>query len=799
MKNSIEMALISLLCGVALPNMAFAQDTSATEAGLDAESSEIVVTAQRREGELSKTPVAVSVLTADALAKAQVVSEQDLQHQVAGLTVRGSTASDQLNYALRGQSRDAFSDTRPGVLAYFNEVQVRGTGASSAFYDLQSVQVLKGPQGTLFGRSATGGAVLFTSAKPTAEFGGYASASYGNYDNLKLEGALNVPIADDKLMGRIAGFYQSRNGFQKNAYDGRRVGDFEKYGARGSVTANLGETVRNELVLDYYRSSGGSTTAIISGIQPFDGSGPPYVPAALLYSGTATPAATLTGVCTLQAFVGLAPCGAADPGVAAYYSAYFADPNHPAGGLAQMAADQQARGPFRINTNFKSINRSENYLLTNITAIDISDNSQIKSTFGYGAFKSFLQVDSDGTPYNLITSALKQRVQQVSEELQILGSTADDRFNYVAGFYFADERVILRNAPFTFDLIFGGIQYHNDSRLTDRTYAGYGQGTYKLTDTGLSLTLGARYTIERNTKHNYPTDTSRISLGNPAPAGVSYDKSRTDKNFSWSTGLQYQLSPQMFTYVNARRAYKAGGFNVTVAPRIGLGGNGGDGYLPESVTDVELGFKYAGTVGQMPFRANIAVYHDWGKDSQHVAYSIVNFTPATVTVNVPKTTVRGIEADVYLRPAPWLTIGGQVSITDPKFKTKELIVNNIRDQYDRVTDTPKKAGAVYADLTLPLNDSVDVVVHGDTYAQSKVFTSAQSENIFGTVLPGYAIANFRLSLENKAAGWTVAANLRNAFNRVYYVGGLPVGQLLQLNTRLPGDPRTFTVEARMKF
>ena len=124
--------------------------------------SEIIVTAQRRSEKLEKTPVAISVLSASALERQAIVTEADLQTASPGLTIRAGYNSNQLNYAMRGQSLDAFSDTRPGVLPYFNEIQLDGVGGgSSAFYDLQSVQVLKGPQGTLFGRNSTGGAVLF--------------------------------------------------------------------------------------------------------------------------------------------------------------------------------------------------------------------------------------------------------------------------------------------------------------------------------------------------------------------------------------------------------------------------------------------------------------------------------------------------------------------------------------------------------------------------------------------------------------------------------------------------------------
>src|ERR1700692_166254 len=156
----------SILFG-GIPVATFAQSRVADSA--DSQSgtlTEIVVTAQRREASLERTPVAVEVLTADALDKEAVTTEGDLQLSVPGLTVRTTENATQLNYSIRGQSVDAFTGSPPAVLPYFNEVQTTNN-SSTGFYDLDSIQVLKGPQGTLFGRNATGGAVLFTSTKPT--------------------------------------------------------------------------------------------------------------------------------------------------------------------------------------------------------------------------------------------------------------------------------------------------------------------------------------------------------------------------------------------------------------------------------------------------------------------------------------------------------------------------------------------------------------------------------------------------------------------------------------------------------
>ena len=185
---------------------------------------EVVVTARRKSESLERTPVAVSVLSGDALARQAISSEADLQLAVPGLVVKASQSDNQLNYSLRGQTVDAFSSSRPSVLPYFNEVQVGGSGAN-AFYDLESVQVLKGPQGTLFGRNSTGGAVLFTTAKPKDEFGGYATLRVGNYSEVGAQGALNLPVIADKLLMRLAVNYQTRDGYQENLFNGETLGD----------------------------------------------------------------------------------------------------------------------------------------------------------------------------------------------------------------------------------------------------------------------------------------------------------------------------------------------------------------------------------------------------------------------------------------------------------------------------------------------------------------------------------------------------------------------------------------------
>ncbi|MEG8019606.1 TonB-dependent receptor plug domain-containing protein [Sphingomonas sp. LR55] len=295
--------------------------TVATDTG-----AEIIVTAQRRSETLERTPVAISVVSADTLVERAITTETDLQSAVPGLTVKTGQNENQLNFSLRGQSVDPFSSSRPSVLPYFNEVQVGGVGGT-ALYDLSSVQVLKGPQGTLFGRNSTGGAVLYTSQKPTVDFGGYLVARVGNFSARQLEGALNVPLVSDVALLRVAGQFQRRDGFQRNLYRDERLGEIRRENVRVSLTLKPSSQLSNDLVVDYGHSNGNSLSSVVYNVLPLGA--PAFVPFNFLFS----PAVD-------SAFGG---------GTWASYLA--AHPKADPDGLIPFAAKQKARGPYLVDVD----------------------------------------------------------------------------------------------------------------------------------------------------------------------------------------------------------------------------------------------------------------------------------------------------------------------------------------------------------------------------------------------------------------------------------------------------------------
>ena len=187
-KGSILTALIMMAIGT---TSIVAQEGGSAARVLE----EITVTARRTEERLEDVPVAVSAFNDAAIEERRIITEYDLQVATPGLLSRQGMASNYVSWTLRGQSVGSFSYSPPSVVTYFNEVPVGGL-SNTSFYDLESIQVLKGPQGTLFGRNTTGGAVTYSAKKPDDEFGGYVKHVTGNYDNTELEAAMNLPISD---------------------------------------------------------------------------------------------------------------------------------------------------------------------------------------------------------------------------------------------------------------------------------------------------------------------------------------------------------------------------------------------------------------------------------------------------------------------------------------------------------------------------------------------------------------------------------------------------------------------------
>jgi len=766
-----------------------AQVDTAAPAAAGNDLQEIIVTAQRRSESMERVPVTMESLGALELAKQQINTESDLQIAVPGLIVRAGRSSDVLNYSIRGETVDPISDMRPGVLPYVDEIQVGGSGGSSAIYDLQSIQVLKGPQGTLFGRNSPGGAVIITTTEPTNEFGGYFSTRLGTYDTRYFEGAINVPIVPDKVLLRIAGISQDRDGIQTNEYNGQQLGVVDRKGVRGTLVVNFTDQLKNVTMVDYLHSGGSPVSGVLFNLDP-KGSLP---------SIALTNAATMDQ--TISAIAGVPGIG--NGAAAAYFAAH---PNLPKGGLLQFLAIQQSLGPYRPDVDSETKFRGQNEIVSNITSYHINDDLTIKNIFGRVKLISHLFSDIDGSPFGVDGEdplGKNDYTDQTSDEVQLQGTAFDKKLTYTAGYFYSDESSTdlttstLLNFP-----ILSGVQT-NTRALGNLTDAVYGQGTYSLGDltgiTGLSVTAGGRLAREKVSITTLP---GNVSFSDPAAVQATFEpgQSKIYENGSSTFSLQEQLNQDLLLYVATRSSPRNGGYNGYVEPKPGLSNFGGNGYSTERVTDVEAGVKFQGDIAGLPTRLNLAVYNMWLHNAQRGVFAAVGGVPAALTVNVPKGLVTGFEFDGQVNPASWLSLGASTSYTDARYTDNLVSVQGGTPvNFGTYPDAPKWTGSVFGEATYPIRDSLALSFRTDIYGEASDWFTGTGNLDPGAKLPSYVLTNFRIALDNKAAGWTLSANLKNAFNRVYYIGGEALGTLFQTDTATPGEPRIVTVEARYNF
>ncbi len=389
---------------------------------------EIVVTARRRQEMLQDVPIAVTALGSEYLKNQNITRLENLRTNVPSLGVSsgsGGTTNAPL-VSLRGQRpSEVLLTLDPAIPLYFADVAMTPTyGTNLAMYDLESVQVLKGPQGTLFGRNSTGGAMLFTPTRPGDEFGGYARMKLGNYGLSHFEGAVDLP-ASDELKFRLAARKVDRDGYQDNVADNALTGDEEYWdedslGLRLTMDLDLG-AFRNQATVSYDENDMKARIPVAQTFNPAVGAGQLW---GLIHNG------------------GLAR--------------QFPEPIRSAVGLGNLTepeldealARAEGRDAHEIETDVNATESVESWFLANTTEYDLSDDLTIKNIFGYRKLEHQAVNDADGTalplfgaitsqsqPVTMSAPARDVDAEQFSNEIQVLGYALDDRLEWIAGGY----------------------------------------------------------------------------------------------------------------------------------------------------------------------------------------------------------------------------------------------------------------------------------------------------------------------------------------------------------------------------
>jgi len=788
----LRSSVMALGAFAAVPGAAWAADAapaagdSATSGGVSL--NEIVVTARRRAENQQSVPIAVTALSGDALQRKSINDMYDLQRAVPSLQVSTQFRKDAPLFQMRGQRAADQRSTQDGPVAvYFNDVVVTPWfGQNLSFYDLSSVQVLKGPQGTLFGRNTTGGAVLATPVKPGDTLEGYATASYGRFNRSVVEGAVTLP-ASDIFSVRVSGKI-TRQGAMGHVLAGPiagyDLGTERSENARVSAVFRPTSDIENYTVFYYDK--------YFSHLYPMQAvalTGP-----GLLYNG----GAPFNLPNAVQDVANLMTAGR--------YDSYQIDPSF-------------------VRTRALGVNNTTTFKLGESSLGEIT----LKNIIGYRDVSTKAAFDLEATSARILQAATDAKLQQNTEEFQILGSSS--AADWAVGFYY-----YRLNGPDNSVLTaLGGLNPAAPGTtsfdVNNKAYSVYAQSTFRLgallnTEAleKFALTVGVRESWDERFARfrpfsNFGLPNQSCSLPVTLQDTPGECAHAVQANFSAPTyvvTLDYKPAPGVLLYATHRRGYRSGGFNS------GASSNAAQfvPFRPEFVNDTELGMKADTHPGGMFLRTNLAAYHSRYQDIQRQASAFTATGQVTsVITNAASAAINGLEFEYLFQPVPnfelsgyWNHVAAHYNLYDTRvFNAAGALIAGKDYTNNKFAWVPRDTLSVSARYTIPLGENVgELALQGSYVWQSSMWSDerlqpfaapAYPANITApSFIPSYGLANFRVEVANIAGKNLLAAvYVKNAFDKKYQVGSIGVFDLVGVAPVLWGDPRTWGMEVSYRF
>lgn len=548
---------------------------------------DIIVTAQKREERLQDVPAAITAITAEDIARTGTNTVEKMVGMVPNLSLGQSFGV--AHVTLRGIGLANYSPGAEGSIAFHvNNVFIsRGSDVFGSFYDLDRVEVLRGPQGTLFGRNATGGSFNVLTRRPTPELDGYAQLTIGSYDRLAFEGAVGGPLAGEKLMARLAVQSEERTGYGKNLVSGEDIDDADQRSVRASLTIAPTDRLKFDIVADLHRENDHAFALHYFG------------PAAFFPDGSQVPVAGL-------AFLG---------------------------GYAAINSRNVASDISQVNDR-----KSWGVMIDGQYDLGVST---LRSISAYRNTRYRTVADGDNTSA-VVASPMEQaeKAHQYSSELQLLGESG--RWTWLGGLFYFNEktsggfRIPIQNIYFVGPPGYLSQGFLSGGTLKTDAAAIFGQASYKLTPE-LKVTAGARYSWEKKSVDEFFTldPITPFDADTPVVIQVAREDEKSFKSFTPKLGIDYQPNRDLLLYASYSKGFKSGTFNLgAIQPALS----------PEKVTAYEGGIKSTWARGLA--QVNVAgFYYDY-KDLQ-VGKSIRNI-PALE--NAATATIYGAELEFNARP-----------------------------------------------------------------------------------------------------------------------------------------------------
>lgn len=734
---------------------------------------DVVVTARRREERLQDVPLAVTAVAPELLEQQNITTVSGLRTTAPSLViVPGAGAGKSTpTFAIRGQSQQELTILAdPSVSLYIGDIVApRSQGANGALFDLASVQVLKGPQGTLFGRNSTGGIVQLTPNLPTQDFGGSIGVTLGNFGTLNTEAVVNMPLSET-LAARVAVVNNTDDGYLYDVLRGTNVNYTDNQALRASLSWTPTDRLSNTLVVDAFHANEGGSGSFVRHVNP--------------NSFFNTPAQRALR-------------------------------DYPS--FESMMADQEARGPRKTASGTPTFSKIDTLTIGNTTVFDLNDSVSIKNIMGYRDVSSHVYEDNDGLPIPLLEIERRFEQDQFSNEFQVFGDTGN--LNWIAGAYYFTESGSDQGASVTAvanpgdqkpSSIYAYANWANTWVTAENTsYAIFAQGTWAFDNVpGLSLTAGVRQNWdERNVVvRNVTPTTCRFTIDddanpstpevNPGVAGCALPLSVDYSEPTWNLSLDYQFGDGKLVYVAHRHGYRTGGFGARAVTEAGLRRS----FKPEIVDDVEVGAKADWRFDNGAFlRTNLAVYYSDYQDIQRLLQDNTVIPVTTVTANAESARIQGAEFEFLFRPVSSFELSGFWSYTDAKFK-KFITPDGIDMSKTPYSRAPKNVYSVTARYTANIPQEIGSEL---SFGASFFHTDTYVDNDNGSptnITRAYDLLNLNMDWKHVYGSHaSIGLYINNALDEEYDFAMLDVLPQVGFAARTPGEPRTYGVRLKYEF
>jgi iron complex outermembrane receptor protein len=754
---------------------------------------EIVVTAQKRSESLQSVPVSVTALTNAQLGQLKLDTPSDLVTQVPNLQVNGIVGEGSPLFSLRGVSMFDYSLNQSSPVASYIDEVYKGnfTLFGVELYDLERVEVLRGPQGTLYGKNTTGGAINFITHKPGFDTEADIKVGVGNYNRREVEGDFQTAVIPERVAVRFAFTYTKVDGFIQNVNPGSPdLEGVDQYGVRLSLLYKANDDLEFTLRLSKSMQDP-QNYAIIDGRIP--------------------------------------PPSPGNPGGVGF-TGYFRTQDGSYTGVPLTN--------YQIAQNYTPRRRQDNDAIALTGEWTVSPTNKFTSITSWDEGALFNPEGTDGAPYDIWKIPYTGKTRQVTQDLR-LTSTGDMPLRYILGAYYQHEIIFnsTENEIFTDPAFntynayrdcaassFGpgagynigsninlGCDYYNSFDQIRNSWAAYTDDSYKLAD-WITARAGLRYNHDNGAQKNaldqlrgsdqvpianlgffsqQPNGTVGPTLALPGSPDYSQLVNQTRSQFLHNTavtgraGIDFTLTPDALLYVNYSKGYRSAAFNAQFLFTPGDLTT----VKPESLDSFEAGFK----TSWLDHRVQVdgAVFHYQYKNQQ-----IINVYPTgqQPLINLGKSKIDGGEIEIVTRPVRTLTLRASAGFLHSDVQDGELATGSIDGQ--ELPYAPHVSGTVAMDWEAWSTDAAKVNLHLDTNYNSKQFLALPNEDAISQ--SGYSLLNGRLSLLSGDDKWDVGVWGRNIANKFYLTNAVDV-QGFGFDYRHVGTPRMFGVDAHYHY